>query len=110
MAEEKCAGVNWQNYVDVRFEAQAKELSLYRDDVSRRMETMNEVRSQLDRQAGTFATIKEVDLLTDAIKTRITELEKSRAASEAKIKADARFTAAVVSVIIGIIVYFLTRG
>jgi hypothetical protein len=93
----------------VRFCAAQKALELSSGELNRRLEGMNEIRSQLDRQAATFVTREK----SEAIYERIATVETLLAASEARTKVYvvvlSGFTSFVSAVAVGLIVYFVAK-
>jgi hypothetical protein len=103
-------GITWKDYVDLRFAEVDKALRIYTTEMNRRLEGMNEIRSQLDRQAATFQTKDASALITDRVEEKIAAVQISAAGEAAKTKLYALFTAALISIVIGLTVYFITRG
>ena len=64
-------GVTLKEYVESRLNAIDKATDLARTQMESRLETMNEFRDQLNRQASTFVTTNEFDV-------KLTAMEKSR--------------------------------
>jgi hypothetical protein len=79
-------GITWKEYVDLRFEEQDKALHLSRNEMNRRLEGMNEIRSQLDRQAATFLTREAFEANDEKLLARIMSLENSLSAEVARNK------------------------
>jgi uncharacterized coiled-coil DUF342 family protein len=102
--------VTWKEYVDLRFEDQDRALKLSRDEMNRRLESMNEIRSQLDKQAGTFLTKETFDASEDKIVSRIATMESALAAESARNKVYVVLVSAAVSALIAIALYFLTQN
>ncbi len=99
-------GVDWKTYVDVRIKAledkidsgfanikQATEDALRamnkvrtedREEMNRRLEGMNEIRRQLDTQAGTFLTIETFGATHEPMRQRLDKVEQLEAKAEGK--------------------------
>ena len=56
-----------EKLINVQLHAHKEASSMAKSELERRLETMNEFRSQLTSQATTFATIKEVDIRLDKL-------------------------------------------
>lgn len=109
------SGISWKEYVDVRFNEQEKALVVATKELNRRLEGMNEIRSQLDRQASTFLTRDSFDSSHAVILEKLSTIEKSLSAEVARSKAFSIIVSASVSaavaIIIAMIVYSITgRG
>jgi hypothetical protein len=107
-------GVSWEKYVDVRFCEAEKALELSRDEMNRRLEGMNEIRSQLDRQASTFVTKDVMLVAIEKIEAKIDDLQTDQKVSEARNRIFAIIVASALTIIgstiSGTVVYYLTRG
>ena len=94
-------GFTWNDSVSLKefflakLEAQEKALTLAREIMNTRLETMNEFREQLKSQAGTFITRSEHDLLANEIQ----ELREYRARIEGKASLSSVYIAYALSVI-----------
>ena len=62
--------------MNLRFEANEKQIELAKEDMERRLEGMNEFRAQLTAQANTFLSRPEAQLQIEKLITRIVLLEK----------------------------------
>ena len=102
-------GITWKQYVDLRFNEAEKALRLAGAEMNRRLEGMNELRSQLDRQAATFITRNAYDIHLDQIRDRFRILEALAAANEARQRVYSLLISAAMSTMVGLIVYFLAR-
>jgi len=69
-------GITWKEYVDLRFLESERALELAERELNRRLEGMNELRSQLDRQSGTFPTKEQVETVISGVNSRIDALNK----------------------------------
>ena len=63
--------------LDLRFDASDRAIESAKQDMERRLESMNEFRAQLSSQANTFISRTELRLEMEKIITRILLLEKS---------------------------------
>jgi len=82
MADE--LSVSLKEYVDDKFLALEKSLTLARTDMDRRLEGMNEFRDQLNRQAATFVTRDTCSISSEKREADIRMLRESRATLEGK--------------------------
>lgn len=64
-------GISLREYIEARLDAIEKATNLAKEQMNYRLEGMNEFREQLNRQAATFVTNKELNAKLDG-------LEKSR--------------------------------
>ena len=101
-------GVSWKDWVDARFNAQQLALDLAKSEMERRLEAMNEFRKQLDKQADTFMSTERYELCHGRLVDQINVLEKAQAAAEARGKVYATIVAAIISIIVGIAVHYLS--
>ena len=62
--------------MNLRFESNEKQIELAKQEMERRLESMNEFRSQLTNQANTFLSRTEAQLQIEKVITRIVLLEK----------------------------------
>ena len=62
--------------MNLRFESNEKQIELAKEEMERRLESMNEFRSQLTNQANTFLSRTEAQLQIEKVITRIVLLEK----------------------------------
>lgn len=70
--ERLCSKIDsLEKILNIHLEGQRNALDLARKDMERRLEAMDEFRSQLSQQAGTFATVKEVRLEIEKMETKI---------------------------------------
>lgn len=102
-------GITWKDYVDLRFAEADKALRIATSEMNRRLEGMNELRQQLDRQGGTFVTRVHLDGYTERVSERLSIIEKSIAASEARMKAYAAIISIIASTTIAFI-FFLAKS
>ena len=100
--------MSWKSWTDLRFEELEKRSEAARREMERRLETMNEFREQLNKQAATFITRDMYDSRHDAVCAKINALEKAQAAAEARGKVYATVVAAMISIIVGLVTHFLT--
>jgi len=63
-----------EKQVNIQIKAIERSTSLAKLEMDRRLEGMNELRAQLDRQAGTFATIDKVEDLRTYVMNKIDTL------------------------------------
>ena len=103
-------GITWKDYVDLRFAEADKALSYAKLDMDRRLDGMNELRQQLDRQAGTFVSRDNFDLAMQRILERIVTAEKAMAGSEGSRRVYIVLIAAIVSIVVGVVVAMIGRG
>jgi hypothetical protein len=111
---ESHQGVTWKEYVDRRFKESEKALTIASKSLANRLEGMNEIRSQLDRQAASFITRDNAALEFEKVVTRINTLEKLRAEGEGRAKAFSvimSFVGGIIgAVLASLIAYFLIRS
>jgi len=111
--ERQNHGVSWREYVDLRFEEAEKVLSIARIELDRRLEGMNELRSQIDKRDATFVTRDYLDIALEKVDSRLSSLEAARASSDSTIRVYATIislvTSIVASTLVGALVYFLVR-
>jgi hypothetical protein len=69
-------GVSLVKYIDMRFDAVDQAVKIYNSEMNRRLEGMNEIRSQLDRQAAGFITRESVESMLEVQASRIQALER----------------------------------
>jgi hypothetical protein len=60
--------VSLKEHVEVILEEREKQLAMTRTDLERRLEQMNELRTQINSERGSFVTFVQHNLVTDAIK------------------------------------------
>lgn len=97
--------------MDLRFEASEKEVRLAREDMERRLEGMNEFRSQLSAQAGTFISRTEMRLEIEKLINRIVLLEKSINFETGSHSWSDKLILAVISALIaGIVAFVMVHG
>lgn len=87
--------VSLREYVDIRFEKVDKDRIEAKTEMERRLEGMNELRQQLDRQAGTFITRDAYEASIDRIMDRINALQKTA-------------VGVLVAILVGLAIYFIT--
>jgi len=63
-----------EKQVNIQIKAIERSTSLAKLEMDRRLEGMNEIRAQLDRQAGTFATIEKVEDMRTYVMNKIDTL------------------------------------
>ena len=90
---------------DIRFQMIEESIRVARGELERRLESMNELREQLNSQAKTFETKAESRLIHDAFEDRISKLERTTWARQGEY----RWSNHIVTVIIGAIVIFVVR-
>jgi hypothetical protein len=99
--------------VDLRFSESEKALVIATHEMTRRLEGMNEIRSQLDRQAATFLSREAHEIEHASLEQRLNALEHESATAMGSAKTQiivvAAFISVFVSVLSGILVYYLTR-
>jgi len=95
------SGVSLKEYFESKLSAISRETNLAASNMDRRLDSMNEFRSQLEKQAGTFPTRVEFELLREAVRL----LQNSNARAEGKASMSSVFIAygfSLVSIIIAI--------
>jgi len=105
---EHPAGKSWDEWVDLRFEELEKRSEAARREMERRLETMNEFREQLNKQAATFITRDIYESRHQTLCDHIHNLERLQAAAEARGKVYSVVVAALTSILVALIVYFIT--
>jgi hypothetical protein len=75
-----------------------KAVAIYRDEMNRRLEGMNEIRSQLDRQAAGFITREAVEGIIELQTSRILAMERAGMGAAITV---------VVGIVIGVVVWIL---
>jgi hypothetical protein len=73
-------GVPLKDYIDARLEDIERARHVAHGELQTRLESMNELREQLDRQAATFISRTEHDTLC----ARVSDLERNRARLEGR--------------------------
>jgi len=101
-------GVSWKEWVNDRFEAQEKALVAAKSDMERRLEAMNEFRAQLEKQATTFLTTDRYEACHGRLVDQINFLERQQAAAEARGKVYTVVVASLMSILVALVVYFIT--
>jgi hypothetical protein len=101
-------GVSWRDWVDARFDAVDKQIQLAKADLERRLESMNEFRAQMDRQADTFMSAERYESCHGRLVDQIAVLEKAQAQAEARGKVYSTIVAAIISIVVGIVVHYLS--
>jgi hypothetical protein len=99
--EEYCKthpAIPLEKYIDMRFDAVDKAVAIYRDEMNRRLEGMNEIRSQLDRQAAGFITREAVEGMIELQTSRILAMERAGMGAAITV---------VVGIVIGVVVWIL---
>jgi hypothetical protein len=97
-------GITWKEYVDLRFSESEKALRIATAEMNRRLEGMNEIRSQLDRQASTFVSRDALDGVAEKMSDRIQACVEKVTSESARNKAYTIIVSASVSMAVGIIV------
>lgn len=101
-------GVSWKEWVNTRFEAQENAIDAAKVEMDRRLQGMNEFRAQLEKQASTFLTVDRYEACHGRLVDQINTVERLMAASEARGKVYAVVVAALMSILVALIVYFIT--
>jgi hypothetical protein len=106
--------VSLREYIDVRiaemdkrFAAIDRSVDLATAGVNQRLEGMNEFRKQLDSQADTFVTRKEVEAKIESIDLRLQVQEKSTANMEGRMWAIGIGATIFASLLSGLVVHFI---
>ena len=81
--------------MDLRFAKVDQDRIEAKVEMERRLEGMNELRAQLDRQAGTFVTRDSAEITTQRLMDRINSIQKLA-------------VGALIAIVIGLTIYFLT--
>jgi hypothetical protein len=83
-------------------------LDLAKGEMERRLEAMNEFRAQLERQTATFMSTERYESCHGRLVDQIATLEKLQAASAASGKVYATIVAAIISILVGVIVHYMS--
>ena len=77
--------ISLREFIERILDERQRALDLASTELNRRLEGMNELRQQLDRQAGTFVTREYVDATIQRIDSRISALQEYRANMEGRV-------------------------
>jgi DNA-binding transcriptional MerR regulator len=119
-------GVSWKDWVNARLEkydikldgcqrmlaahqeGTDKALEAAKEELERRLESMNEFREQLEAQSRTFLTREYYESRHTALAQKIDNVDKMQAAAEARSKVYAVVVAATISVLVGLTIFIIT--
>lgn len=96
-----------EKIVCLKWEAQSDALKLARENLEKRLDSMNEIREQLNRQASTFVTKTEYDIIKTRFEDEIRSLQLSRAEMAGKSAVNVALVISVLSLLTTIIRYIL---
>jgi hypothetical protein len=102
--------VDWEKYVDVRINELEKATTIASEEMNRRLEGMNEIRSQLDRQANSFLTKDAFEAYKETIMVKLGTITSKEEKREGAIGAYHLIVTAVVSVVTAFVLFLIFRG
>ena len=99
MTHEPPEGVSLRDYFDMRLTSLERSRVEAVDAMERRLEGMNELRAQLDRQAGTFLTMKEHDIFRERVDKELRNIAEFRAVVDTKASLNGLYISIALSVL-----------
>jgi hypothetical protein len=85
-----------------------KALDAAKEELERRLESMNQFRAQLEMQSRTFLTREYYESRHTVLAQKIDMLDKMQVAAEARSKVYAVVVAATISVLVGLTIFIIT--
>jgi len=119
-------GVSWRDWINARLEkydikldgcqrmlaahqeGTDKALDAAKEELERRLESMNQFRAQLEMQSRTFLTREYYESRHTVLAQKIDMLDKMQVAAEARSKVYAVVVAATISVLVGLTIFIIT--
>ena len=105
----KSSFINFEKMMDIVIDAQDKALSTAKVEMDRRLESMNEFRSQLEKQAIEFVDKKEQKLIDKQQDDKIHRIEMQKATLDGKVYMIIIGVSAIVGGFVTLIVHLVAK-
>lgn len=94
---------------DIRFQMVEKSIMIARTELERRLESMNDLREQLNNQANTFETKAESRLIHDSFGNRISKIEEAIWARQGEYRWSNHIITVLIGLAVILAVWFITK-